>query len=97
MFFKVLGLTILALYFIGVAIHAFSKFDDEFEDYEFEDEKSDKDLKIQEEVLPTENFKRTQTGIEWDLVQYSERPHLPTSATSKIELEISETNLTNLK
>ena len=97
MFLKVLFLTVLALYSIGVAIHAFQKFDDEAEDFDF-GEKSDKaDSIIQSEVY-ADNFKRTQADeVEWDFVQYSERPHLPTSATSKIELEISETNLTNLK
>jgi hypothetical protein len=93
MFLKVLGLTILALYFIGVAIHAFSKFDDEETDFDF-GEKSDKaNLIFQSKIQPKGNFKRTQPeAVKWDLVQYSKRPHLPTSATGKIELEISETN-----
>ncbi len=43
-----------------------------------------------------EAFERS-NGHEWDLVQYSERPHIPTSKTHNIELEISETNKHQIK
>lgn len=46
--------------------------------------------------LVNESFERS-NGHEWDLVQYSERPYIPTSKTHNIELEISETNKHQIK
>ena len=85
-----------------LTLKVLSKFNDEEEEYEF---RNDNDHDTEE----TRKFERTtepqqvkvnkfnERQLEWDLVQYAERPTLSTSSTHKIELEISETNLHQLK
>lgn len=90
-FLMVLGLVFFGMYFIGVAINAYLDFNREDDDWEdFKTPKSN----TEQEKEETQAFIRTEK-LEWDFVQYSERPFVPTSKNFEIELEINQTNLNN--